>query len=68
MNTTPRAGASVTVRRALAALAALVLLNTVLAMRNWWPTPAVLPDARLAPEFVALWVLLLAAVAWRGQL
>ena len=56
------------VRRVLAALFALVLLNMLLAIRNWWPTPAVLPDARLAPEFVALWVLLLAAIAWRGQL
>ncbi|MCU0929695.1 MAG: sulfatase-like hydrolase/transferase [Burkholderiaceae bacterium] len=66
----PAAGTT-SARRVLAVLAvfaALVLLNTLLSMRNWWPTPAVLPDARLAPEFVALWVLLLAAVAWRGAL
>ncbi|MDZ7652519.1 MAG: sulfatase-like hydrolase/transferase [Burkholderiaceae bacterium] len=68
MNAAPRARSLATVRRVLAALLALALLNTLLAMRNWWPTPAVLPDARLAPEFVALWVLLLAAVAWRGAL
>ncbi len=55
-------------RRVVAALIAAALLNTLLAMRNWWPTPAVLPDARLAPEFVAVWVLLLAAIAWRGAL
>ncbi len=61
----PPAGAA-NARRALAALLALALLNGLLAMRNWWPTPAVLPDARLAPEFVALWLLLLATVAWRG--
>lgn len=54
--------------RVALALAALVVLNTALSLRNWWPTPAVLPDHRLAPEFVALWVLLLALVAWRGML
>jgi hypothetical protein len=54
--------------KVLIALLAFALLNTLLSMRNWWPTPAVLPDARLAPEFVALWLLLLAAVAWRGAL
>ena len=64
---TPAARA-LTARRTMAVLAAFALLNTLLAMRNWWPTPAVLPDARLAPEFVALWVLLLGAVAWRGAL
>jgi hypothetical protein len=61
-------GAGPPARRVLGALFALVLLNTLLSMRNWWPTPAVLPDARLAPEFVALWLLLLAAVARRGAL
>ena len=50
------------------ALLALVVLNTALSLRNWWPTPGVLPDHRLAPEFVALWLLLLALVAWRGRL
>lgn len=53
---------------ALAGLAALLLLNTALSLRNWWPTPGVLPDHRLAPEFVATWLLLLALVAWRGPL
>ena len=52
----------------LLALLALVLLNTALSLRNWWPTPGVLPDWRLAPEFVALWLLLMALVAWRGAL
>ncbi len=50
------------------AVAALLLLNTALGLRNWWPTPAVLPNARLSPEFVGLWLLLLLAVAWRGRL
>lgn len=54
--------------RAARALLALLLLNTALSLRNWWPTPGVLPDHRLAPEFVALWLLLLGWVAWRGRL
>jgi phosphoglycerol transferase MdoB-like AlkP superfamily enzyme len=54
-------------QRALLALAALLLLNAAFSLRNWWPTPFVLPDARLAPEFVALWLLVLGWVAWRGS-
>jgi hypothetical protein len=50
----------------LRALLAVALINTLLSLRNWWPTPGVLPDARLAPEAVFGWVLLLAWVAWRG--
>ena len=50
------------------ALLALVALNTALSFKNWWPTPGILPDHRLAPEFVALWVVLLIVVAWRGAL
>jgi hypothetical protein len=53
-------------RSALSAVLALCLLNAALAFRNWWPTPGIVPDARLAPEFVALWLLLLALVTWRG--
>ena len=68
MSVPTRSPALATGRRVLAVLLAFALLNTLLSMRNWWPTPAVLPDARLAPEFVALWVLLLAAIAWRGTL
>ena len=55
-------------RSAFTALLALALLNTLLSMKNWWPTPGVLPDLRLAPEFVAFWLVLLFAVAWRGRL
>jgi hypothetical protein len=68
MTAVPPFAAASGARRVLAVLLAAALLNTLLAMRNWWPTPAVLPDARLAPEFVALWLLLLAALAWRGRL
>lgn len=47
---------------------ALLLLNALLSMTNWWPTPFVQLDRRLAPEFVLLWVLILGGVAWRGAL
>ena len=40
-------------RRTAAALLALVFLNGILSFRNWWRTPGILPDARLAPGFVA---------------
>jgi hypothetical protein len=55
-------------RRAVLALMALALLNTALSFRNLWPTPGITLDTRLAPEFVALWLLLLVGVAWRGAL
>ena len=55
-------------RRTVLALIALTLLNTVLSFRNLWPTPGITFDTRLAPEFVALWLLLLVGVAWRGAL
>jgi Sulfatase len=55
-------------RRIAAALLALVFLNFMLSFRNWWPTPGILPDARLAHGLVWLWLLLLFAVAWRGAL
>lgn len=54
--------------RLLSVTAALLLLNQALAFSNWWPTPAVIPDHRLAPEFVWLWVILLGIVFWRGAL
>lgn len=53
-------------RRVALALLALFVLNALLSMTNWWPTPLVKFDARLAPEFVVFWVLLL-AIAWRGS-
>ncbi len=52
----------------LKALAALLLLNSVLSFENWWPTPGIKLDTRLAPEFVALWCVLLASVALAGRL
>lgn len=42
-----------------AALLALVFLNGLLSFGPWWPTPGIVPQARLAPEFVGLWLLLL---------
>ena len=55
-------------RRIALALGALLLLNGLLSFSTWWPTPAILPDARIAPEFVLLWLAMLALVAWRGSL
>jgi len=52
---------------ALRALAALLFLNATLSFENWWPTPGIKPDSRLAPEFVALWVLLLLVVRISGS-
>jgi hypothetical protein len=50
------------------ALLALLFLNSLLSFRNWWPTPGILPDAKLAPGLVGLWLILLLVVAWRGSL
>lgn len=55
-------GVVTTVRIAVAFL----LLNLLLSFENWWPTPAVLPDSRMAPELVGIWVVLL-GLAWRGR-
>lgn len=55
-------------RRITGAAVALIFLNGMLSFRDWWPTPGILPDHRLAPEFVWLWLTMLAAVAWRGTL
>lgn len=48
-------------------LLAALGLNTLLSMNNVWPTPWIVPDHRLAPEFVGLWLLLLVIVAWSGR-
>lgn len=55
-------------RRILVALAAMLLLNGLLSFSTWWPTPGIVPDHRLAPEFVWLWIALLAIVRLRGAL
>jgi len=55
-------------RRIAAAVLALLFLNGMLSFKEWWPTPGVLPDHRLAPEFVWLWLGLLAVVGLRGAL
>jgi len=38
---------------------ALLILNGLLSFGPWWPTPAVVPQARLAPELVGIWLLVL---------
>jgi hypothetical protein len=63
-----RGGSPASWRRAAAAVLALLCLNGLLSFRSGWPAAGILPDHRLAPEFVALWLLLLAAVALRGGL
>ena len=50
--------------RTLKSVIALLALNAFLSMTNWWPTPFVELDKRIAPEFVLLWVALLLLV-WR---
>ena len=54
--------------RTVKGVAALLLLNACLSFSTWWPTPWVVLDARVAPEFIGLWVLVLVLVAWRGTL
>lgn len=53
-------------RTVLTGLAALLLLNAALSFSTWWPTPLIVLDARIAPEFVLLWWALL-VLAWRGR-
>ena len=55
-------------RRGAAVVLALLFLNGMLSFSTWWPTPGIVPEARLAPEFVWLWLALLAVVAWAGRL
>ena len=50
--------------RVFKAVLALLVLNTFLSMTNWWPTPFVELDQRIAPEFVLLWIAILLLV-WR---
>jgi len=68
MNSTPSLLARLLSARLLRVVAALLLLNQTLAFSNWWPTPGIVPDHRLAPEFVWLWVLLLVLHWRRGPL
>jgi hypothetical protein len=55
-------------RRIGAVVFALLFLNAALSFSTWWPTPGIVLEARIAPEFVGLWVVLFALVAWRGVL
>jgi hypothetical protein len=54
-------------RSILLGVLALFVLNAGLSMTNWWPTPFVELDARIAPEFIYCWVGLLAWLAWKGS-
>ncbi|MEY3668922.1 MAG: hypothetical protein RL258_317 [Pseudomonadota bacterium] len=55
-------------RAVASGLLSLVALNALLSFTAWWPTPAVLPDLRIAPEFVLLWLTVLLLVSLRGAL
>ncbi|MBL8324447.1 MAG: hypothetical protein JNJ89_05750 [Rubrivivax sp.] len=55
-------------RRIACAALALLFLNAALSFSTWWPTPGIVLDHRIAPEFVWLWLVLLGWVAWRGAL
>jgi hypothetical protein len=46
---------------------ALLVLNALLSFGPWWPTPGIVLQARLAPELVGLWLLLLGMAARGGM-
>jgi hypothetical protein len=64
---TGRPAASMSPLALVKAVVAMLFLNAALSFNNWWPTFAVMPDARLAPEFVLLWVVLLLTVHFHGR-
>lgn len=71
MNDAPapsRSTAVSTWHRIATGVLALLLLNGLLSFSTWWPTPGIVPDHRLAPEFVWLWLVVLALVGVFGRL
>lgn len=60
-----RAAAFLGRRDTWAIVGAFLLLNAALSFSTWWPTPFIVLDARLAPEFVGLWCVLLVPALWR---
>jgi hypothetical protein len=50
------------------AVFALLVLNALLSFSAWWPTPGVVLDDRIAPEFVGLWLMILALVFFASRL
>ncbi len=54
---------STRILRHIASIGSLLLLNGLLSFTSWWPTIAVKPDTRIAPEFSILVVLLSLAIA-----
>jgi len=47
---------------------ALLFLNFLTSFGNLWPSTLIVPEARIGPEFIGLWVLLLFLVALSGQI
>lgn len=68
MTLTPTGAAPSRWRATAQLLIALLFLNGILSFTSWWPTIAVLPDKRLAPEFFGLWLILAGGVALRHRL
>jgi hypothetical protein len=54
-------------RSSLLVFTALFILNATLSLTNLWPTPFVELDARIAPEFIYVWCLLLLWVACKKR-
>ena len=54
-------------RGALPLALALIFLNGLLSFTSWWPTIAVQPDSRIAPEFVGLVLVLCIWMARSGR-
>lgn len=46
---------------------ALLFLNFLTTFGNLWPSALIVPGARIGPEFIGLWVLILALVALFGH-
>ena len=55
-------------KRLVLVVASMLVLNGLLSMGNWWPTPMVTLHAQLAPEFVYAWLLVLLLVRCFGTL
>jgi hypothetical protein len=51
----------------LIGLLVILALNASLGFNNIWPTPAIKPDARVAPEFIWFWVALFVTVRLFGR-
>ncbi|MGB7183882.1 MAG: hypothetical protein WBD51_18220, partial [Burkholderiaceae bacterium] len=58
---------SLSTRHWLIGLLVILALNASLGFNNVWPTPAIKPDARVAPEFIWFWVFLFLVIRFTGR-